>query len=226
MEGDRIVAGGRRPAGGDLRFPFQADFTRRLDGPIGKPVLGRRAKYLLCDSGLGWTCWSCISGNVRLVFGWSARPVRKSPAYFNYPRSEEARRMTMSCFTWRPRADHPVQRPPRRFGFMEDRGARGDLDGEPLAETDWVPEPLGNEFDAANAWPPPAAGKKKTSLKAAAARSACRRRGPSAISMSAKALHRSHFVAAPARRVDARNPQRSSPTDHARASRQCDPRPC
>src|SRR5205085_9922569 len=50
MEGERIRRVEARR--GDLRFPLQPDFARRLDGQR-VTGLGRRAKYMLCDLASG-----------------------------------------------------------------------------------------------------------------------------------------------------------------------------
>ena len=50
MEGAKIVKAEARRK--DLRFPFQKDFTARLQGQT-VTGLGRRAKYLMADLGSG-----------------------------------------------------------------------------------------------------------------------------------------------------------------------------
>src|ERR1700749_2862658 len=50
MEGSKIVKAEARRA--DLRFPFQKDFTARLNGQV-VTGLGRRAKYLMADLASG-----------------------------------------------------------------------------------------------------------------------------------------------------------------------------
>src|SRR5256714_5218148 len=50
MEGSKIIKAETRRK--DLRFPFQRDFVKRLEGQT-VTGLGRRAKYLLADLGSG-----------------------------------------------------------------------------------------------------------------------------------------------------------------------------
>jgi formamidopyrimidine-DNA glycosylase len=156
MEGAKIVhAEARRK---DLRFPFQKDFSDRLNGQT-VTGLGRRAKYLLADLG---------SGDVLLMhLGMSGSfRIRKigeedTPGRFHNPRDKDAAHDHV-VFHMSSGAD-VVFNDPRRFGYMKII-ARNAMDEEPLLQG-LGPEPLGNEFDARML--ARSCANKKTSLKAA-----------------------------------------------------------
>ena len=156
MEGAKIIKAEARRK--DLRFPFQKDFTARLDGQI-VTGLGRRAKYLMAD---------LASGDVLLMhlgMSGSFRVLRQgephTPGEFHHPRNED-RTHDHVVFHMSSGANI-IFNDPRRFGFMKVI-ARSTLEDEPLLK-DLGPEPLGNEFDAAML--ARACAGKKTSLKAA-----------------------------------------------------------
>src|SRR5579883_361507 len=156
MEGARIVQAEARRR--DLRFPFQKDFSARLNGQT-VTGLGRRAKYLLAD---------LASGDVLLMhLGMSGSfRIRKpggesTPGEFHHPRDKDEAHDHV-VFHMSSGAD-VVFNDPRRFGYMKVI-ARNALDEEPLLKG-IGPEPLGNEFDA-NMLARSCANK-KTSLKAA-----------------------------------------------------------
>jgi len=199
MEGDRITRVEARRA--DLRFPFQADFTKRLDGQI-ITGLGRRAKYLLVDlaSGDVLVMHLGMSGSFRVV------GAPKTPGSFHYPRSEE-RAHDHVVFHM---AGGPVIlfNDPRRFGFMK-IVARAAMDREPLLKG-LGPEPLGNEFDAAML--AAACAGKKTSLKAAL----LDQRVVAGLGniYVCEALHRSHL--SPRRSASTLADRKQAPTDHAK----------
>jgi formamidopyrimidine-DNA glycosylase len=155
MEGAKIIKAEARRK--DLRFPFQKDFTARLDGQT-VTGLGRRAKYLMAD---------LASGDVLLMhlgMSGSFRVLRQgeqhTPGEFHHPRNEDRAHdhvvFHMSSGT------EIIFNDPRRFGYMKVI-ARSALDDEPLLK-DLGPEPLGNEFDATML--ARACAGKKTSLKA------------------------------------------------------------
>ncbi len=156
MEGARIVQAEARRK--DLRFPFQKDFSARLNGQT-VTGLGRRAKYLLAD---------LASGDVLLMhLGMSGSfRIRKhgeedTPGQFHHPRDKDEAHDHV-VFHMSSGAD-VVFNDPRRFGYMKII-ARKAMDEEPLLRG-IGPEPLGNEFDA-NMLARSCANK-KTSLKAA-----------------------------------------------------------
>jgi formamidopyrimidine-DNA glycosylase len=156
MEGARILKAEARRK--DLRFPFQKDFTARLQGQT-ITGLGRRAKYLMADltSGDVLLMHLGMSGSFRVLQGEQSR----TPGEFHHPRSED-RAHDHVVFHMSSGAS-VVFNDPRRFGYMKVI-ARSELDAEPLLEG-LGPEPLGNEFDAAML--ARACHNKKTSLKAA-----------------------------------------------------------
>ncbi|MGB8399777.1 bifunctional DNA-formamidopyrimidine glycosylase/DNA-(apurinic or apyrimidinic site) lyase [Bradyrhizobium sp.] len=156
MEGSQIVKVEARRK--DLRFPFQKDFIKRLEGQT-VTGLGRRAKYLMAD---------LTSGDVLLMhLGMSGSfRVRRdddvaAPGQFHHKRSED-RAHDHVVFHMSSGAV-VVFNDPRRFGYMKII-ARSALENEPLLKG-LGPEPLGNEFDAAML--ANSCAGKKTSLKAA-----------------------------------------------------------
>jgi formamidopyrimidine-DNA glycosylase len=156
MEGAKIVKAEARRK--DLRFPFQKDFTARLQGQI-VTGLGRRAKYLMADLGSGDVLLMHLgmSGSFRVLQQGEA----KTPGEFHHPRGKDSAHDHV-VFHMSSGAD-VVFNDPRRFGYMKII-ARNALDDEPLLKG-LGPEPLGNEFDAKML--ARACANKKTSLKAA-----------------------------------------------------------
>jgi formamidopyrimidine-DNA glycosylase len=156
MEGSRIVKMEVRRK--DLRFPFQRDFAARLTGQT-VTGLGRRAKYLLADLGSGDVLLMHLgmSGSFRVVTGEEER----APGKFHHPRDKD-RAHDHVVFHMSSRAS-VVFNDPRRFGYMKII-TRKAIDEEPLLRG-LGPEPLGNEFDAAQL--ARSCAGKKTSLKAA-----------------------------------------------------------
>ena len=156
MEGSKIVKAEVRRK--DLRFAFQKDFARRLEGQT-VTGLGRRAKYLLADLASGDVLLMHLgmSGSFRVIEG----EVQKTPGQFHHPRGED-RAHDHVVFHMSSGAA-VVFNDPRRFGYMKII-ARHALEGEPLL-SGLGPEPLGNEFDAAML--ARSCANKKTSLKAA-----------------------------------------------------------
>jgi len=156
MEGVKIIKVEARRR--DLRFPFQKDFTARLDGQT-VTGLGRRAKYLMAD---------LASGDVLLMhlgMSGSFRVLREGEQHtfgeFHHPRNEE--RIHDHVVFHMSSGAAIIFNDPRRFGCMKVI-ARSSIEDEPLLK-DLGPEPLGNEFDAAML--ARACAGKTTSLKAA-----------------------------------------------------------
>jgi formamidopyrimidine-DNA glycosylase len=156
MEGSKIIKAEARRE--DLRFPFQRDFVRRLQGQT-VTGLGRRAKYLLADlaSGDVLIMHLGMSGSFRVIKGGD----EKAPGEFHFPRDKDAAHDHV-LFSMSSGADI-VFNDPRRFGYMKVIERRA-LDQEPLLRG-LGPEPLGNEFDAQML--ARSCRGKKTSLKAA-----------------------------------------------------------
>src|SRR2546430_4075289 len=155
-EGTKIMTAGARRK--DLRFPFQKDFTARLEGQT-VTGLGRRAKYLMADLGSGDVLLMHLGmcGSFRVQEGDG----NGTPGQFHHPRSED-RAHDHVVFHMSSGAAI-VFNDPRRFGYMKII-ARNALDDEPLLKG-LGPEPLGNEFDAAML--ARSCANRKTSLKAA-----------------------------------------------------------
>jgi formamidopyrimidine-DNA glycosylase len=156
MEGSKILKAEARRK--DLRFPFQKDFIKRLEGQT-VTGLGRRAKYLMADltSGDVLVMHLGMSGSFRVVEGEKA----KTPGQFHHPRGEE--RAHDHVVFHMSSGSSVIFNDPRRFGYMKII-ARKALEDEPLLKG-LGPEPLGNEFDAAML--AHSCAGKKTSLKAA-----------------------------------------------------------
>lgn len=164
MEGARIDRLELRR--GDLRFPFQPDFTERLQGRV-ITSLGRRAKYLLADldSGDVLLMHLGMSGSFRVVSD-AGNTEAVQPGVFHHPRSDaRAHDHVVFHMSSGPQGQDVavIYNDPRRFGFMR-IFARREAEQEPFIK-DIGPEPLGNEFDAALL--AAACRNKKTSLKAA-----------------------------------------------------------
>ena len=201
MEGARIVQAEARRK--DLRFPFQKDFSARLNGQT-VTGLGRRAKYLLAD---------LASGDVLLMhLGMSGSfRIRKpgeedTPGQFHHPRDKDEAHDHV-VFHMSSGAD-VVFNDPRRFGYMKII-ARDALEAEPLLKR-LGPEPLGNEFDA-KMLAQSVAGK-KTSLKAAL----LDQRVVAGLGniYVCEALYRAHL--SPRRQASTLVTKKGEPTDHAK----------
>jgi len=84
MEGSKIIKAEARRA--DLRFPFQKDFTARLDGQV-VTGLGRRAKYLMADLASGDVLLMHLgmSGSFRVL----KEHGEQTPGQFHHPRSDD-----------------------------------------------------------------------------------------------------------------------------------------
>jgi formamidopyrimidine-DNA glycosylase len=143
FEGARIVSvDQRRP---DLRFPFPADFARRLTGRRIE-ALSRRAKYLVAhlDDGLSLITHLGMSGSWRIERDADA----VTPGVFHHERSKLAAHDHAVFHLESPAGEksRAVFNDPRRFGFM--------LFAEPgmLAEHPFLAglgiEPTGNELSA------------------------------------------------------------------------------
>src|SRR5271170_1730848 len=156
MEGAKIVKAEARRK--DLRFPFQKDFTARLQGQT-VTGLGRRAKYLMADltSGDVLLMHLGMSGSFRVL----KEDDNETPGQFHHPRNED-RAHDHVVFHMSSGAA-VIFNDPRRFGYMKIIARKG-LEDEPLLKG-LGPEPLGNEFDAGML--ARSCANKKTSLKAA-----------------------------------------------------------
>ena len=112
MEGSKILKAEARRK--DLRFPFQKDFTARLEGQT-VTGLGRRAKYLMADLASGDVLLMHLgmSGSFRVLE--SSR--NATPGQFHHPRSDD-RAHDHVVFHMSSGAA-VVFNDPRRFGYMK-----------------------------------------------------------------------------------------------------------
>jgi formamidopyrimidine-DNA glycosylase len=161
MEGARIVRVEQRRK--DLRFPFQPDFVKRLEGQtvVG---LGRRAKYLMADLGSGDVLLMHLgmSGSFRIADTSAGKAKSgKVVGEFHHERNED-RAHDHVVFHMSP-GKAVIFNDPRRFGYMKII-PRASLNDDPLLKG-LGPEPLGNAFDAAML--ASACIGKRTNLKAA-----------------------------------------------------------
>ena len=201
MEGSKILKAEARRK--DLRFPFQKDFTARLEGQT-VTGLGRRAKYLMADltSGDVLLMHLGMSGSFRVLKGDG----KSTPGEFHYPRSED--RAHDHVVFHMSSGSAVIFNDPRRFGYMKII-ARNALDAEPLLKG-LGPEPLGNEFDAAML--ARACAGKSTTLKAAL----LDQRVVAGLGniYVCEALYRAHL--SPKRQASTLANKKGEPTDHAK----------
>lgn len=201
MEGAVILRAETRRGG--LRFPFQPDFAKRLDGRT-VTGLGRRAKYLLADLSSGDVLLMHLgmSGSFRVISDQAAA----TPGVFHHSRNED-RTHDHVVFHMSSGAT-VVFNDPRRFGYMKVL-ARSEIATDPLLR-DIGPEPLGNAFDAAML--AGACAGKKTSLKAAL----LDQRVVAGLGniYVCEALYRAHL--SPRRLAATLATKKGLPTDHAR----------
>lgn len=140
MAGARITrAQARRP---NLRYPFQDDFARRLDGQLIRRV-SRRAKYLLVELGSGDALLMHLgmSGSFRVLR--AGREVTRRPYYYDVDRLEAHDHVVFELSN----GTVVVFNDPRRFGFMTVLAP--DELGTHAALGKLGPEPLARAFDAA-----------------------------------------------------------------------------
>jgi len=201
MEGSKILKAEARRK--DLRFPFQKDFIKRLEGQT-VTGLGRRAKYLMADltSGDVLLMHLGMSGSFRVVEDEAAT----TPGQFHHPRGED--RAHDHVVFHMSSGSAVIFNDPRRFGYMKII-ARKALEDEPLLKG-LGPEPLGNEFDAAML--AHSCAGKKTSLKAAL----LDQRVVAGLGniYVCEALFRSHL--SPKRQASTLADKKEQPTDHAK----------
>jgi formamidopyrimidine-DNA glycosylase len=201
MEGSKILKAEARRK--DLRFPFQKDFIKRLEGQT-VTGLGRRAKYLMADltSGDVLLMHLGMSGSFRVVEDEAAT----TPGQFHHPRGDD--RAHDHVVFHMSSGSAVIFNDPRRFGYMKII-ARKALEDEPLLKG-LGPEPLGNEFDAAML--ARSCAGKKTSLKAAL----LDQRVVAGLGniYVCEALFRSHL--SPKRQASTLATKKEEPTDHAK----------
>ena len=127
LEGRRLVRVDQRRAG--LRFPFPANFARRLEGRRVTRI-GRRPKYILIylDDGQVLLCHLGLSGRLTVCNDAGAAPDQHDHVILE---TDEGRELRFNDA--------------RRFGMM-DLIAESELDSHPLL-AGLGPEPLGNDFN-------------------------------------------------------------------------------
>ena len=126
----------------DLRYPFQADFVRRLEGQRVDAV-ARRAKYLLVELGSGDTLLMHLgmSGSFRVLRAGRERARR--PYYWDVERLEAHDPVVFGMSN----GDVVIFNDPRRFGFMTLLAAGERTTHAALRMLG--PEPLARRFAAA-----------------------------------------------------------------------------
>lgn len=142
----------------NLRFPFPTGLEDALEGQEVTHV-GRRAKYLL----LGLSGGATLLSHLGMTGSWrfAEHPIDKPPRY--YEPGTEPRHDHMVWALRHPEhgRSHLIYADPRRFGFID---LYADLAQSPYLQG-LGPEPLGNEFSAAQL--ATAFAGKRTPIKAA-----------------------------------------------------------
>jgi formamidopyrimidine-DNA glycosylase len=129
----------RRP---DLRFPFPAGLAEKVTGATVTNV-GRRAKYLLIGLDNGLT----ILSHLGMTGSWrfAEHGIDKPPRYYEPGTEPKHDHLVFSLHHPEHGKSHLIYADPRRFGFL-------DLFEKP-EESAYLqglgPEPLGNDFNAA-----------------------------------------------------------------------------
>ena len=142
----------------DLRFPFPPDLATALAGSTIVSV-GRRAKYLLIGLSSGRTLLSHLG----MTGSWrfAEHGIDKPPRYYETATPPKHDHLVLDLDHPEHGKSHLIYADPRRFGFI-------DLYADPAQSPylrDLGPEPLGNDFNAAEMADRFAA--KKTPIKAA-----------------------------------------------------------
>src|SRR5690606_28202990 len=126
----------------NLRFPFPEGLAAALEGQSIASV-GRRAKYLLIGLGNG----STLLSHLGMTGSWrfAEHGIDKPPRY--YEPGTEPKHDHMIWDIWHPEhgRSHLIYADPRRFGFID---LYDDIAHSPYLK-DLGPEPLGNDFNAA-----------------------------------------------------------------------------
>ena len=126
----------------NLRFPFPADLKARLEGQTITKV-GRRAKYLLMSLSSGQTLLSHLG----MTGSWrfAEHGIDKAPRYYEPGTAPKHDHMVWDISHPRHGKSHLIYADPRRFGFID---LYDDIADSPYLK-DLGPEPLGNDFNAA-----------------------------------------------------------------------------
>tara|TARA_R110002020_G_scaffold384014_2_gene594683 strand:- start:71 stop:958 length:888 start_codon:yes stop_codon:yes gene_type:complete len=126
----------------DLRFPFPAGMAAALEGATITAV-ARRAKYLLLALSSGQTLLSHLG----MTGSWrfAEHGIDKPPRYYEPGTAPKHDHLVLDISHPRHGKSHLIYADPRRFGFID---LYADLADSPYLR-DLGPEPLGNDFNAA-----------------------------------------------------------------------------
>jgi formamidopyrimidine-DNA glycosylase len=126
----------------DLRFPFPAGLKAALEGQTITSV-GRRAKYLLITLSDGKTLLSHLG----MTGSWrfAEHGIDKPPRYYEPGTEPKHDHMVWEISHPEHGRSHLIYADPRRFGFID---LYDDIASSPYLK-DLGPEPLGNDFNAA-----------------------------------------------------------------------------
>lgn len=148
MEGAKIEKVELRRA--DLRFPFENDFAKSLEGHT-VISMGRRAKYLQVDidNGLVLIMHLGMSGSFRVEEGTAPNQTGGQPGNFVLPKGvhEKHDHVIFHLIESTGQPCRVIYNDPRRFGYMA-LIARSDLEGHKWFK-DMGIEPVGNVLDGA-----------------------------------------------------------------------------
>ncbi len=126
----------------NLRFPFPEGLAEAITGQTVVSV-GRRAKYLLLALSNGQT----VLSHLGMTGSWrfAEHPINKPPRYYEPGEAPKHDHMVWELSHPVHGRSHLIYADPRRFGFID---LYDDLADSPYLK-DLGPEPLGNDFNAA-----------------------------------------------------------------------------
>ncbi|NGP16871.1 bifunctional DNA-formamidopyrimidine glycosylase/DNA-(apurinic or apyrimidinic site) lyase [Devosia aurantiaca] len=126
----------------DLRFPFPRNLKEGIEGQTVTRV-GRRAKYLLMSLSNGKTLLSHLG----MTGSWrfAEHGIDKPPRYYEPGTEPKHDHMIWELFHPQHGKSHLIYADPRRFGFID---LYDDIEQSPYLKG-LGPEPLGNDFNAA-----------------------------------------------------------------------------
>jgi len=126
----------------NLRFPFPPDLAKSIEGATITSV-GRRAKYLL----LGLSNGKTVLSHLGMTGSWrfAEHAIDKPPRYYETEPVPKHDHMVWTISHPTHGTSHLIYADPRRFGFID---LNDDLADSPYLK-DLGPEPLGNDFNAA-----------------------------------------------------------------------------
>ena len=126
----------------DLRFPFPSNLAEAIEGATITSV-GRRAKYLL----LGLSNGKTLLSHLGMTGSWrfAEHAIDKPPRYYETEPTPKHDHMVWTISHPAHGRSHLIYADPRRFGFID---LYDDLADSPYLKG-LGPEPLGNDFNAA-----------------------------------------------------------------------------